>query len=137
MAVTYKDISLLTQKASVAGTEKIPISDTEFITPTQIAGKVPVDSTLSSSSQNAIQNKAVDEEFGKVAYLKDAEGEIQMEVPDTIEGITMNGSRVSVTGGIADLGTIITSLVGYATENYVDTAVSNALGDIETLLAAL
>lgn len=36
MAVTYKDISLLTQKASVAGTEKIPVSGTEYITPTQI-----------------------------------------------------------------------------------------------------
>lgn len=36
MAVTYKDIDLLTQKASVTGTEKIPVSDTEYITPEQI-----------------------------------------------------------------------------------------------------
>lgn len=107
MAVTYKDISLLTQKASVAGTEKIPVSETEFITPTQIAGKVPVDSTLSSSSPNAIQNKTVNEEFGKVAYLGSAEGEIDMEMPD------------------------------YATEAYVDNAIAEALGEIETSLAAL
>lgn len=33
---TYKDINLLTQKAAVAGTEKLPVSDTEFITPDQI-----------------------------------------------------------------------------------------------------
>ena len=34
---TYKDINLLTQKSSVAGTEKLPVSDTEYITPSQIA----------------------------------------------------------------------------------------------------
>lgn len=33
---TYKDINLLTQKATMAGTEKLPVSDTEFITPDQI-----------------------------------------------------------------------------------------------------
>ena len=36
MAVTYKDISQLTQKSSVAGTEKLPVSDTQYITPSQI-----------------------------------------------------------------------------------------------------
>lgn len=33
---TYKDINLLTQKATIAGTEKLPVSDTEYITPDQI-----------------------------------------------------------------------------------------------------
>lgn len=33
---TYKDIDLLTQKATMAGTEKLPVSDTEYITPNQI-----------------------------------------------------------------------------------------------------
>ena len=37
MAITHKDINLLTQKATIAGTEKIPISDTEYVTPNQIA----------------------------------------------------------------------------------------------------
>lgn len=37
---TYKDIDLLTQKSAVAGTEKLPVSDTEFITPDQITGAV-------------------------------------------------------------------------------------------------
>ena len=36
MAVTYKDIDLLTQKPAVAGTEKLPVSDTQYITPEQI-----------------------------------------------------------------------------------------------------
>lgn len=37
MAITYKDIDLLTQKSAVAGTEKIPVSDTQYLTPAQIA----------------------------------------------------------------------------------------------------
>jgi len=37
MGVTYKDIDLLTQKSAVAGTEKIPVSDTQYLTPAQIA----------------------------------------------------------------------------------------------------
>lgn len=38
MALSHKDINLLTQKATIAGTEKLPVSDTEYITPNQIAG---------------------------------------------------------------------------------------------------
>lgn len=45
MAITYKDISQLSQKSSLAGTEKIPVSATEYITPGQIA------STSVASSQ--------------------------------------------------------------------------------------
>lgn len=37
MSVTYKDIDQLSQKSSVAGTEKLPVSDTQYITPSQIA----------------------------------------------------------------------------------------------------
>lgn len=36
MAITYKSVDSLTQKESVAGTEKIPVSDTQYITPSQI-----------------------------------------------------------------------------------------------------
>lgn len=43
MAVVFKDIELLTKKASVAGTEKLPVSDTEYITPEQIVGGVRSD----------------------------------------------------------------------------------------------
>lgn len=37
---TYKDINLLTQKSALGGTEKLPVSDTEYITPDQIIGGV-------------------------------------------------------------------------------------------------
>lgn len=36
---TYKDINLLTQKATVAGTEKIPVSDIEYISTEQILSR--------------------------------------------------------------------------------------------------
>ena len=51
MAVTYKDIDQLTQKSSVTGTEKIPVSDTQFITPNQIAGLVTVPNITISTSE--------------------------------------------------------------------------------------
>lgn len=51
MAVTYKDIGQLSQKPSVAGTEKIPVSDTQYITPDQIAGLVSVPNITISSSE--------------------------------------------------------------------------------------
>ena len=51
MAVTYKDIDTLSQKANVAGTEKLPVSDTEYITPSQIAGLVSVPNITISSSE--------------------------------------------------------------------------------------
>lgn len=38
MAVVYKDIELLTRKSVVTGNEKLPVSDTEYITPEQISG---------------------------------------------------------------------------------------------------
>lgn len=36
MSVTYKDIDLLTQKTASDGTEKFPVSDTQYLTPPQI-----------------------------------------------------------------------------------------------------
>lgn len=66
MAVTYKDIDLLSQKATIAGTEKIPVSDTEYVTPTQIASlgdSITVDSSVSRISTNPLENQAVIHNF--------------------------------------------------------------------------
>lgn len=48
--VTHKDINLLSQKAAVAGTEKLPVSDTEYITPAQISGLGPWESGTGTNS---------------------------------------------------------------------------------------
>jgi hypothetical protein len=63
MAVTYKDIDQLTQKANPTGTEKLPVSDTEYITPQQIAGMVPLDEFADENSENAVKNVAICRRF--------------------------------------------------------------------------
>lgn len=40
MAIVYKDINDFVQKPSISGSEKLPVSDTEFITPDQIVAGV-------------------------------------------------------------------------------------------------
>lgn len=77
MALTHKDINLLTQKATIAGTEKIPVSDTEYVTTNQIAslgggGSVTVDSALSSTSENPVQNKVIYTAIGDIETLLSA-----------------------------------------------------------------
>ena len=57
MAVTYKDINQLTQKSSVAGTEKLPVSDTQYITPSQIAGLVGSNFVDKSSDETIAGDK--------------------------------------------------------------------------------
>lgn len=64
MAVTYKDIDQLSQKATIAGTEKIPVSDTEYVTTSQIASLVEenVIETVKVNGTDLVPdaNKAVD-----------------------------------------------------------------------------
>lgn len=73
MAISHKDINLLTQKATIAGTEKIPVSDTEYVTTNQIAslggGSITVDSALSSTSENPVQNKVIYAAIGDIETL--------------------------------------------------------------------
>lgn len=66
MSVSYKDIDELSNKSTLAGTEKLPVSDTEYITPNQIAGLVnvpTVDSSINNASTNALQNSTITETF--------------------------------------------------------------------------
>ena len=62
MPIIGKDISLLTQKAAVAGTEKIQVSDSNFITPGQIVAGVfgtEIDISNLTSSRRYITNSGV------------------------------------------------------------------------------
>lgn len=52
MAIEYKDINDFVKKPSISGLEKLPVSDTEFITPSQIVGDVT--EQLESDGQNYI-----------------------------------------------------------------------------------
>lgn len=55
MAVSYKDIGTLSQKATMTGTEKIDVSDTEYITPNQIRDGLQKTITVSSSEPTSAQ----------------------------------------------------------------------------------
>lgn len=58
MAVTYKDIDELTQKSSISGTEKIEVSENQYITPEQIAGlayKKPANGIPKADLESAVQ----------------------------------------------------------------------------------
>ena len=54
MSISYKDISQLSQKSSVAGTEKTGVSATEYITPAQIvSGKEATSNKVTSLSSSS------------------------------------------------------------------------------------
>ena len=58
MAVTYKDIDELTPKSSISGTEKIEVSENQYITPEQIAGlayKKPANGIPKTDLESAVQ----------------------------------------------------------------------------------
>lgn len=63
MSVNYVDIGDLSQKSSVAGTEKLPVSETEYITPSQINAALTIDSAPKPSSTNALQNGTITTNF--------------------------------------------------------------------------
>lgn len=64
MAITYKDINQLSQKSVVSGAEKIPVSDTQYITPSQIVaskvdkagGTMDSDATLTFPGEDDLYN---------------------------------------------------------------------------------
>ena len=66
MAVSYKDINLLTQKSQVAGTEKLPVSDTQYITPNQIAGLVGSNFVDKTSDETVGGDKTFSDNVGVV-----------------------------------------------------------------------
>jgi len=68
--IAFKDINKLTQKVTIAGTEKLPVSDTEYITPTQIVSKNLVTSiSLSSTDSEYPSAKCVYDIVGDIETL--------------------------------------------------------------------
>lgn len=61
--IIYKEIEQLSQKSTVSGAEKIVVSDTEFVTPSQIAGLVNVsgkqDTLVSGVNIKTINNLSI------------------------------------------------------------------------------
>lgn len=125
---------MLTQKSSVAGTEKLPVSDTEYITPNQIAA-------LSGGGGGGGGTGTVTS--------------VAMTVPT---GLSVSGSPITSSGTLAvslatgytipttttlngkeETTNKVTSLSGSSTDTQYPSAkcVYDLLGDVETLINAL
>lgn len=77
MAIIHKDINLLTQKQAVAGTEKLPVSATEYITPNQIAGLVTVPSLSTSVATDAADDTKTSTPHSVKTYVDGIVGNIE------------------------------------------------------------
>lgn len=117
MAVTYKDINQLTKKSTVAGTEKLPVSDTQFITPEQIAAL-------------AILGDGVE----NVVALTTAQYEALATKDPTTTYIITDDNFVA-----ENTANKVTSISASSTNTQYPSAkcVYDIVGNIETLLAAL
>lgn len=131
MAINYKDISELSQKSTVAGTEKIPVSATEYITPSQIAGLVSEPTALAELSEDTTHRVVTDTEKdtwnGK--YTKPSGGipasdlapEVIPDVPDLSTSVTEDANSDTKT----------------SSPKSVKTYVDGIVGNVESLLAAI
>ena len=99
MAVTYKDIDDLSQKSMVAGTEKLPVSDTQYITPEQIATSKRIHLTDESDMPASPDSNTL--------YLIDDDGSGQYTLPiasaSTLGGVKVgSGLSINSTTGVLD-----------------------------------
>lgn len=140
MSVTYKDIDQLSQKSSVAGTEKIPVSDTQYLTPAQIATSKQVHLTDESdmpASPDASTLYLIDDDgSGGNANIVHLEDESEMPAspdPDTLYVIDESAVTFEQTSNK------VTSLSSSSTDTQYPSAkcVYDLLGDVETLINAL
>ena len=113
MSVTYKDIDQLSQKSTVAGTEKIPVSDTQYLTPAQIATSKQVHLTDESDMPASPDSNTL--------YLIDDDGSGQYTLPiasaSTLGGVKV-GSTLSInsTSGEMNVGSAFPKYVLLADE---------------------
>lgn len=73
MSVTYKDIDQLSQKSTVAGTEKLPVSGTEYITPNQIVS----DCEETTNKVTSISSSSTDTQYPSAKCVYDLVGDIE------------------------------------------------------------
>ena len=111
-------------------------NDSNFATVTDVNNaKITVDSTLSSTSGNPVQNKVINSKFDEI------KASIDSKVPSTR---TVNGKNLSsnITLNASDVGalpdtTVIPSIKGLATETYVDNKVSGLINSAPEALDTL
>lgn len=140
MSVVYKDIDDLSQKSTVAGTEKLPVSDTQYITPEQIATSKRVHLTDESDMPASPDSNTLylidDDGTGGNANIVHLEDESEMPVsPDEDTLYVIDESDVT----FEQTSNKVTSLSSLSTNTQYPSAkcVYDLVGDIETLLTAL
>lgn len=77
MAISHKDINLLTQKATIAGTEKIPVSDTEYVTTDQIAGLAHIPTLSTNVAADAADDTKTSTPHSVKTYVDGVVGDIE------------------------------------------------------------
>lgn len=122
MSVTYKDIDQLSQKSTVAGTEKIPVSDTQYLTPAQIATSKQVHLTDESdmpASPDASTLYLIDDDGSGCANIVHLEDESDMPAspdPDTLYAID------ETPGAFEETANKVTSLSSSSTDTQYPSA---------------
>jgi len=77
MALTHKDIGLLSQKSTIAGTEKMPVSDTEYVTTNQIASLVSVPTISTNITSDASSDVKTVSPKAVKSYVDGVVGDIE------------------------------------------------------------
>ena len=138
MTVVYKDISQLSQKSSVAGTEKIEVSDTQYLTPDQIATHKRVfleDEEDMPVSPDANTLYLIEDDGYPMTYIHLND---ESELPVTPDPTTLY--LIDEQDVIYErMSNKVASISASSTDAQYPTAkcVYDLIGDIETLLAAL
>lgn len=140
MSVTYKDIDQLSQKSTVAGTEKIPVSDTQYLTPAQIATCKQVhledESDMPVSPDASTLYLIDDDGSGGNANIVHLTSESEMPAsPESDTLYVINESAVT----FEQTSNKVTSLSASSTDTQYPSAkcVYDIIGNVESLLAAL
>ena len=111
----------------------------------QLKGNYVEQSAVDASIEAAVANyrteaEAINVEKVDAAALNDLDARVETLEQggggSGITGITMNGSPVTVTSGVADLGTVITehqSLANYYTKTEIDAMIGNISSSLDTI----
>lgn len=121
MPVVYKDIDDLSQRSTPTGSEKFPVSDTEYLTAQQVADLAPVPTQLSQLSDDATHRTVTDTQIA--AWNGKA---------DKVTGATNgNFAGLDASGNLTDSGSKAGDFATAAQGGKADTAVQP--GDLATV----
>ena len=73
MAVSYKDISQLSQKSTLEGSEKLVVSDTEYITPSQIRNGMEA----TNNKVTSLSSSSTDTQYPSAKCVYDLIGDVE------------------------------------------------------------